>query len=213
MNIQSINNYNLNNNYMQNTAFKGKKPPSGVDKFFAEYFGKKFANSEKLRGFAEWMAEKNIKNLSGNMQIAGSALTSATYMYTTMKKADFKKEDAGRLATYQAFCFLVPTAAGLIINKGLNNKIKKFEYAYSAAQEKKLLSGKLSKEQAASLLEKLPGRLKAIRVASSVIIFSTMYRFVGPVGVTPLSNAYCNWRESRKAKKRQQIANAQIALA
>ena len=59
-------------------------------------------------------------------------------------------------------------------------------------------------KKANELLEKLPVRTKAVSTLANLASFTLIYRFLSPVLVTPVANAWGEHRlEKKKAKKAQ----------
>lgn len=200
MNINAINQYRVNKyNDLKNKSteqtidpstsseinFKGGKD-SKVSKFFAEYYGKAMLNSDGVRNFCKKLSKGNASN---HFQVVGSFVTSAAYMKATLDNKTFDKKNANTLAINQGLCFVLPTIAGYVVNSAMGNFNKSLEYHYSAMQEKQIALGKFkSAEEKKAAVEALGRKLKGFRTLLSIITFTTIYRYVSPVAITPLAN-------------------------
>lgn len=223
MNINAINQFQ---NYKYNTlknvetpkteqkpevAFKGKGEPGVVTRFFADTYGKWVANSKSLRKICEWIAKVDKKgNASNHFQVAGSFVTSSAYMMSTLRKKDFDKKNANTLAINQGLGFVVPTVAGYTVNAGMAKFNKDIEYNYSAIQERKLAKKILTAKEAEAAKKALSNRLKGFRTLISIVTFTTIYRYLAPVAITPVANKFGNWLNNKIEKRKQAKEQAEI---
>lgn len=215
-------------------AFKGKEGP--ITRFFANTYGKAMLNSDFVNWLSKSIANADKKgNASRHFQVVGSFVTSGAYMKATLSNPEFDKKNAVTLAINQALGFLVPTVAAYTIDSAMGNFNKAIEYKYSAIQEKKLapvikdIESKIAKlgagaekeiealnKQKANELAKLSKRLRGCRTGMSIIVFTTVYRYLAPVLITPVANKAGNWfnswlekrREAKVAKEESQVALA-----
>ena len=209
MNINAINtmskytNNNVRNNQIHTQApqplttgdtvsFKGKKPGK-VTEFFAEHYGKRVLNSNGVRNFCKKMAKWDPKNASSHFQVIGSLVTSSAYMKATLDNPNFDKKNANTLAINQGLGFVIPTIAAYTTDAMMRDFNKTLEYAYSAKQEKNFALGKFADKAAKDeALKKMSNRLKGFRAFIGIVTFTTIYRYISPVAITPLANMIGN---------------------
>ena len=196
MNIQSIQNnqYNISN--------RGKFGDK-VANFTAEVYGKHIANSKPLRNFCEKMSKKNIGDVTTHMQVLGSAITSATYMQTTMKNKNFDKDNARTLAVNQFLCFVIPTIGAYVVDRAITDIKKNMEYNYAAKLEK-AASNAIGKEKDKILAMK-GNNIKGVRILLGILTTTLLYRYITPVGVTPLANKIGNKMNAKKKAQQAQL--------
>ncbi len=217
MNIQGVNMPGINsrttlqNRTDNNINFEGKFGDK-ISDFTAKIYGKYLANSDRLRTFAEKASKKSeVENVTNHFQVAGSAITSSAYMVSTMKNKDFDKDNARTLAINQGLGFLVPTAGAYITDHYIADIKKQIEYKYDAMHEHKIAQMKLTPEQKKVAMEKLGKNLKAVRALMSILTFTFIYRYVTPVGITPLANRIGNWWNARIHAKEAAAQQAEMA--
>ena len=208
MNINAINtmpkymnNKNVRNNQTQTSqplttgdtvSFKGKKPGK-VTEFFAEHYGKRVLNSKGVRNFCKKMAKWDPKNASSHFQVLGSLVTSSAYMKATLDNPNFDKKNANTLAINQGLGFVIPTIAAYTTDAMMRDFNKTLEYAYSAKQEKNFALGTFADEAAKEAAKKkLSNRLKGFRAFIGIVTFTTIYRYISPVAITPIANMIGN---------------------
>ena len=173
----------------QNPSFKAAKGPGKVSRFFADYYGKYILNSDAMRKVSEFFANLDKKgDVTRHFQTFGSLITSSAYMHSTLKNKEFDKDNARTLAVNQGLSFLLPTIAAYTVDLAIREINKQCEYAYSAAQEKKIKAAQLTPEAKQLAMEKLGRQLKGFRTLIGIITFTTIYRYVAPVLITPVAN-------------------------
>ncbi len=216
--VTSTNNYNnrikQNNlsNYIVNTSqpsFKGKGS-SKITEFFAKYYGKHIADSDKVRKFSEKLFKLDKEgDVTRHFQTLGSLITSSAYMHATLKNKDMDKDNAITLSVNQALNFLLPTAAAYTVDLVIRDINKKLEYRYSAVQEEKI-SNIVDKAARKLAEKKLSNQLKGFRALSVIGTFTFIYRFVAPVAITPVANSIgrCINGKSQKKKQAKQLQNS-----
>lgn len=191
MNIRPTTGYNINNKISNNTipAFKGKgeKEAGKITKWLADKYGRAMLNSSGIRKSSKWLS-KVPGDATQHLQVAGSFITSSAYVMSTLKNKNFDKENANTLAINQTACFVVPTAGGYTVNALIAEINKQLEYKYSAIQERKLATSKMTALEKEAAVKKLSQRLKGFRTLMGIVTFAMMYRYISPVLVTPLSN-------------------------
>ena len=183
MNIQKVQMNNYNNNKNNAPAFKG-----GIGDFFAKTYGKRMANSEKIRDFAEKASKKSIGDVSTHFQVLGSFITSSAYMISTLTNKDFDKDNAVTLTVNHGLNFAIPTFGAYVADKCIMDTKKQIEYKYAALQQSKLASKKLPKEKMANEMGLLGKRLGGVRVLIGIMTTTLIYRYITPVLVTPVAN-------------------------
>lgn len=220
--ISANNNYNNNfynkNKHMaansltaQQPAFQGGKKPGKITEFFAKYYAKHIADSDKVRNFSERISKMDKGDVTRHFQVLGSLITSSAYMHSTLKNKEMDRDNARTLAVNQGLNFLLPTAAAYTVDLAIRQINKQLEYKYSAIQEAKntALTGEAKKEA-----EKLLGKkLKGFRTLIGIVTFTLIYRFVAPVAITPIANAIGRWINGNNKNKEASQADKQQAVA
>lgn len=229
MNIQGFNNYNnmaLNNYSRKNRiqyetlapeqqsitstpSFKGKEESKflkWLGKTFSKFYGEKVYNSERLQTLSEKLAKMNLGDITTHMQVLGSTITSGVYVSKTLNNDKIESENKPALAANQAACWALPTIGAYWTDKKLRNKIKNREYRYSGLNDQKHALSNMTKEQLKAAEKKLAFRKGLFRTLASTVVFTTIYRFITPVFVTPFTNKFGNWwNNHKKAKKAQEV--------
>ena len=228
MNINSINtmprytaNKNIRNNQPQlpqqslvgdTVSFKGKKPGK-VTEFFAEHYGKRILNSKSVRKFCKKVTKWDKKNASSHFQVIGSLVTSSAYMKATLDNPNFDKKNANTLAINQGLGFVIPTIAAYTTDAAMSGFNKTLEYAYSAKQEKNFALGKFANEAEKEAAKKrLSNRLKGFRAFMTIVTFTTIYRYLSPVAITPLANMIGNKINDNNDKHEAEMKKSELKI-
>ena len=178
-------------------SFKGKGNPKKTggwfSKFFAEQYGKRLIESEKVHNFSE----KLSKVWGGPTQLLttfGSLITSGVYVHQTLKNKDLDPQRRKTLGLNQALGFLVPTVAAYSVDKLVSNWTKNKEYRFSGLQERKIDMAKFegNEKVAKEMAEGLGKKLKGVRLLTTLSVFTFIYRYATPVAITPLANWISN---------------------
>lgn len=198
-----------------NVSFKGKAPDpekaSGLTKFLAKWFGKKFLESPKMRKCAEW-----IKNLPGDttehMVVLGSVIQSGVYVNRTLSNKDLDNDKKKILALNQALCCVIPAIIGYTVGHFIGGFVKKVTYRYTGLMKEKIAD--LSKngaddaaiKKAEEMSKNLGKNMKGVSALARLVSFTLIYRYLTPVVVTPVANAI---GEKYLAKKKAKQESAQ----
>lgn len=230
MNIQGFNNYNnlLANNYTQQKRVKNETPansqpesmnsPSfrakGKENKLWEWVGKQVSkiysepayNSEKIQTICEKLAKMNLGDMTTHMTVLGSTITSFIYMLRTWKNDKIEQDDKPALIANQGACWALPTVGAYWADSKFKDKFKKWEYRYAGLNDQRNALSNMTKEQLKEAEKNLAFRKGLFRSLASLVVFTTMYRFVTPVLVTPFTNKVGNWyNERKKAQKTQEV--------
>lgn len=230
MNIQGFNNYNkfAMNNYAPQKRIKDETfssvqtesaaSPSfkarGQENRFWEWVGKHVSNiyskpaynSEKVQTLCEKLAKMNLGDITTHMTVLGSTITSFMYMFKTWKNDKIEQENKPALIANQGACWALPTVGAYVADSKLKNKIKKWEYRYAGLNDQRNALSNMTKEQLKQAEKDLAFRKGLFRSLASIAVFTTMYRFITPVFVTPITNKvgeYFNNRKKAKAAAQQ----------
>ena len=185
-------------------AFKGNaKEPSKFVKWLGKTFGAWVIESPTIHKYAGKLAQLQGK-LTAHMSTIGSLITSSVYVQQTLSKKDLDSEKRTTLAINQILCFFVPTFLAYTADSKLNNFVKNKEYRYSGLQRQKrvLEEAKTGKVQTEAEKKLLSEKIKGIRVLASLLIFTTVYRYVSPVLITPFANKIGDWYNERRSGKK-----------
>ena len=169
---------NKNNN--KNVAFKGAG--SAVTEAIAKGVGK-IADTKGFRKFIEWFKEKN--QWFPHLIAAESLWLSGFYMQQTAKSKTIEKDQKLPMILNQGITAVLCTIGAYKLDGVINKKLDKYKDVY--------------KRMNPQLEEKVMNRrLTGIRLLGPIVIFTTIYRFVGPVIVTPIANKISEWLEPQK---------------
>lgn len=149
----------------------------------------KVTQHDKYKQFIEWFAKKNFMP----HLIAGESIyLTGFYASETLKSKKIEKEQKLPLVLNQlittALCTVGAYTLDGVINKQLGNYQKVYEAVHPEMKDTQILKNKL----------------RGIRLLGPIVIFTTIYRFIGPVVVTPIANAISNKIQANKKVKAEQ---------
>ncbi len=161
----------------KNDKAKSKDPSfKGAGSVVTEGIAKgvgKLADTNKFRQFIEWFAGK--KNWFPHL-IAGESLwLSGFYMQQTAKSKKIEKDQKLPMILNQGITALACTWGAYKLDGVINKKLDAYKAVYK----------RMNPNLADDLMNR---RLTGIRLLGPLVIFTTIYRFVGPVVVTPIAN-------------------------
>lgn len=194
-------------------SFKGKEPkePSKFIKWLGETFGAWVIKNPTIHKYSGKLSQLQGK-LTAHMSTVGSLITSSVYVQQTLSKKDLDSDKRTTLAINQILCFIVPTILAYTADAKLDNFVKNKEYRYTGLnKQKRILAEAKGKPYTEDQLKALSEKTKGIRVLASLLIFTTIYRYVSPVLITPIANKIGDWYNNYKAEKKAQKAK-EIAL-
>lgn len=210
---QNQNNKSFDRANYSNVSFTGapliKYPSNSTTSKFFEPVKKFFApvsrqydkaTTQMAKAFGKAVENKSVENLIkktqgdmlySNLMTLGSVVLSGFYIKRTLEndKLDDKKKRI--LALNQGIVWGASTVMCYTFDKIAKAKINKFSKEF---QRINAGNPKLSKY------------LAGIKIATSTVIFDTIYRFITPVAVTPIANSIGN---RIQAKKEAKLAQAQ----
>lgn len=201
----------------QQVAFKGKDEYSGFVKWIGKTFGAWVIKNPTIHKFSGKLNQIPGK-LTAHMSTIGSAITSSVYVQQTLTKKDLDSDKRTTLAINQVLCFFVPTFMAYTVDSKLSDFVKRNEYRYSALQRqiRAAEEARTGKPYTAEQIKSLSEKIKGIRVLASLLIFTTVYRYISPVLITPVANKIGDWyndrREERK-RAREQAMNPDLYYA
>lgn len=166
----------------KNVAFKGAG--SAVTEGIAKGVGK-IADTKGFRKFIEWFKEKN--QWFPHLIAAESLWLSGFYMQQTAKSKTIEKDQKLPMILNQGITAVLCTIGAYKLDGVINKKLDKYKDVY--------------KRMNPQLEEKVMNRrLTGIRLLGPIVIFTTIYRFVGPVLVTPIANKISEMIEPHNKK-------------
>ena len=133
----------------------------------------KIADTNGFKKFIEWFKEKN--NWFPHLIAAESLWLSGFYMQQTAKSKSIEKDQKLPMILNQGITAGLCTVGAYGLDGVINTKLDKYKEVY------KKMNPQLSEEV-------MNRRLIGIRLLGPIVIFTTIYRFVGPVVVTPIAN-------------------------
>ena len=196
---------NLSKNNKVNPSFKGVG--NMVTEGLAKGIGK-VADTSYARRFVNWFAEK--ENWFPHL-IAGESLwLSGWYMQRTARSKGIEKDQKLPMILNQGITALLCTIGAYKLDGVINNKLANYKETYKRMNPdmvrksdfyENLLKRYANKPEVLEKLAQNPkfaaaknankilnNRMIGIRLLGPIVIFTTIYRFVGPVIVTPFAN-------------------------
>ena len=188
-------------------TFKGKaKEPSKFVKWLGETFGAWVIKNPTIHKYSGKLSLLQGK-LTAHMSTVGSLITSSVYVQQTLSKKDLDSDKRTTLAINQILCFIVPTILAYTADAKLDKFVKNNEYRYTGLnKQKRFLAEAKGKPYTEEQLKVLSDKTKGIRVLASLLIFTTIYRYVSPVLITPIANKIGDWYNEKHAAKKLQKA-------
>lgn len=215
MRIQNINNQQYNNfqtqkynqtnkqnntEMLKNPNFRGKFWDK-IGKVYGEKYANKMLDQEWMHTLSGKLAGAS-KAMTEHMATLGSVLTSGVYFYQTVTNKNLEPDKRTILGINQIGCCAIPTVCAYIVNNKLQDFNKKMEYRYSGLKRQQMALGQLSPEKYEKLTKSLGPKLKCFGALMGLLTFTTIYRFITPVAITPLANwlgdMYLTWKKGKK---------------
>lgn len=170
-------------NFNATPSFKGA-PGAMVTEGIAKGVGK-LADTKKFKGLVEWLGKKD--KWFPHLIAAESLLLSGFYMQQTAASKQIEKDQKPAMIINQGITAVLCTAGAYLIDNKVNKMLDKFKGVYK----------RVNPQMEQKMLDK---RLQSIRLLGPLVIFTTIYRFVGPVVITPLAN-YISEKLPKKSEK------------
>lgn len=162
-----------------NPSFKGAG--SAVTEGIAKGVGK-IADTNASKRFINWFKDKNW---FPHLIAAESLWLSGFYMQQTAQSKKIEKDQKLPMILNQGITAVLCTIGAYKLDGVINKKLDKYKEVY--------------KRMNPQLEEKVMNRrLMGIRLLGPIVIFTTIYRFIGPVVVTPIANKISEWIEPHK---------------
>ena len=205
---------NMANTYNNKPSFTGVSAKDGMgllkrlkdahnaryDKYITEPLAEKVIAPVMNSKIMSNIADKTVKSdkLPLHLSTLGSIVT--TYFYAsrtkkTLQKDEEQKKRAKTLMLNQWMVTGVSAAISYGANGALNKASKKLGYKFREANQGN---------------PKLANRMKGFEVAKQLLIFTTTFRYIAPVIVTPLASKISKLWENHNAKKNTQVAQPSI---
>ena len=198
--------------HAEQPTFKGKKPkePSKFIQWLGKTFGAWVIKNPTIHKYSGKLSQLQGK-LTAHMSTVGSLITSSVYVQQTLSKKDLDSDKRTTLAINQILCFIVPTILAYTADAKLDKYVKDKEYRYTGLnKQKRFVAEAKGNPYTTDQLKALSEKTKGIRVLASLLIFTTIYRYVSPVLITPIANKigdwYNNYKTEKKANKAKEIA-------
>lgn len=188
-----------------NPSFKGAG--AVVTEGLAKGIGK-IAGTNKFKQFIEWFKDK--KQWFPHLIAAESLWLSGFYMEETARSKTIEKDQKLPMILNQGITALLCTWGAYKLDGVINNKLGKYKETYQRMNPELVRKSNIAKylekryannpQKMAELLQNpkfnelkktaqsLDNKLIGIRLLGPVVIFTTIYRYIGPVFVTPFAN-------------------------
>lgn len=154
------------------------------------------SKSKPLQKFAKFLSTKNAFT---HLLVLDSALISGTYMLRTIKNKKIEKEQKPAMLINDALVWGFSTSCTYLLDSKLNKLAEKTIDKFVKANK-----------GSAHVMEHLDDYVKGIKNIKSLVIAGFIYRYVGPVIMTPIAN-----KISKKVmeKRKAHAEGANIASA
>lgn len=192
-------NQNVYNNKAQNVNFGMSFSPKNnwVYNEIVEKTGEYCARLVNTKTAERIIKGTKTDKLLAHLFVAASTVMSSFYVFKTLKNKDMDKDKRRTLALNQGLVYGVSTAMAYTFDKWLTNKFDKLVTDFKAANTK------FSKAE-------IDHWHAGLKVAKSVVIIDTVYRFIAPVIVTPIANAISNKLQDKKQTEKTTASNKQV---
>ena len=134
----------------------------------------KLSKTKPLQKFAKFLSTKNAFT---HLLVLDSALISGTYMLRTMKNKKIDKEQKPAMLINDALVWGFSTSCTYLLDNKLNNLAEKTIDRFVKANK-----------GSAHVMDHLDDYVKGIKNIKSLVIAGFIYRYVGPVIMTPIAN-------------------------
>ena len=134
----------------------------------------RLSKSKPLQKFAKFLSTKNAFT---HLIVADSALISGTYMIRTLKNKKIDKEQKPAMLINDALVWGFSTASTYLLDNKLNNLTEKTIDRFV----------KVNKSNH-HVMDHLDDYVKGIKNIKSIVVAGFIYRYVGPVLMTPIAN-------------------------
>ena len=195
------------------TGSKGGNNPSfkGIGNAVTEGIAKglgKVADTGYAKRFINWFAEK--KEWFPHLVAAESLWLSGWYMQRTARSKTIEKDQKLPMILNQGITAILCTIGAYKLDHVIKNKLENYKETYKRMNPELVRKSELYEDLLKSfannteMLEKitkhakyedlrkanklLNNRMTGIRLLGPLVIFTTIYRFIGPVVVTPFTN-------------------------
>ena len=150
----------------------------------------KLSKTKPLQKFAQFLSTKNAFT---HLLVMDSALISGTYMIRTAKNKKIPKDQKPAMLINDALVWGFSTTCTYLLDSKLNNLAEKTIDKFVKANK-----------GSTHVMEHLDDYVKGIKNIKSLVIAGFIYRYVGPVIMTPLAN-----KISKKVMDRKKAAQAE----
>lgn len=137
--------------------------------------------------FVKKFTTKDHEKIKKHFPVVTSVVLSSLYLVNTMRSKEIEKDRKPALMANMALVCGLSTAVGYAINKSVKDYIALFKTRADVLEHKNFKGNKKI-------------ALEGIAFALNIIIFQTMYRFIGPVVVTPIANKMTGSGQKKAAK-------------
>lgn len=173
------------NQMSKSPSFKGAKPGAAVTDAIAKGVGK-IADTKGFKNFIDWFGGK--EKWFPHLIAAESLWLSAFYMQQTAKSKNIEKDQKPAMILNQGITAVLCTAGAYLIDDKVNKMLDNFKTVYKKVNPK--LETKV-----------IDRKMTAIRLLGPIVIFTTIYRFIGPVLITPIANYISDKLPKKQSKK------------
>ncbi len=153
----------------------------------------KLSKTKPLQKFAQFLSTKNAFT---HLLVMDSALISSTYMLRTAKNKKIPKDQKPAMLINDALVWGFSTTCTYLLDSKLNNLAEKTIDRFVKANK-----------GSTHVMEHLDDYVKGIKNIKSLVVAGFIYRYVGPVIMTPIANKISKKvKEMKQAKDNNQVS-------
>ena len=154
----------------------------------------KLSKAKPIQKFAQFLSTKNAFT---HLLVMDSALISGTYMLRTAKNKKIPKDQKPAMLINDALVWGFSTTCTYLLDSKLNNLAEKTIDRFVKANK-----------GSTHVMEHLDDYVKGIKNIKSLVVAGFIYRYVGPVIMTPIAN-----KISKKIKEKKQASQADNSVS
>lgn len=205
MKINSIqhNPYNKSNykrqaskqNNTQQVSFGNAAVLTNTEKFVI-----KLANFKPIKNLVEWSGKRTVKHLKNGtvkvsknedklrqyLMVAYSLGLQTNYVANVLSNDRMPKKRKQTLAINNTLTFFIPAIGAFTVDKAINNGVKRLQ----------LYMVKTNKEVGKKLMPS-SSAVKGVKAAASIIVFTTMYKWLSTVVATPIADKITKYMDKK----------------
>lgn len=208
--IQQNNLYTKNTNQLNYKSFNGtlKNSPSFKGNAASQAYNKltdvlavginKIVDTETFAKFTKKVADIGTDNWFPSIIAAEAIWLSGFYALSAYQNPKYEKKQKQTEAVYQTLSSIFCAVGAFSIDKVVNEIMERFAKTFEKNYNQEAMAKLIAKDSEA--LDKCKNGVKQLK---SIVIFTTIYRFVGPVLMNPVANKISGHFQDKANEKKQ----------